>query len=172
MLGNGGVVTSHVQYHAPSGEHPKSASGNPLTRCRKRNAGSQLAPATSRVLGVSGMPYNGGVWQVNATAVFKDWFDQGLNHAQRQAVRVVVDLLAERGTELGRPYADRVHGSMYHNMKELRPRGSRYRATSGSCSSSTGNGRRFCCWEATRQGNGRFGTAGRSQKRNGCTRST
>ncbi|MCY4370943.1 MAG: type II toxin-antitoxin system RelE/ParE family toxin, partial [bacterium] len=64
------------------------------------------------------------VWQVNATAVFKDWFDQGLNHAQRQAVRVVVDLLAERGPGLGRPYADRVHGSRYHNMKELRPRGS------------------------------------------------
>ena len=70
------------------------------------------------------MPYNGGVWQVNATAVFKDWFDEGLNHAQRQAVRVVVDLLAERGTGLGRPYADRMHGSKYHNMKELRPRGS------------------------------------------------
>ena len=42
-----------------------------------------------------------GVWQVNATAVFKDWFDQGLNHAQRQSVRVVVDLLADRGTGLG-----------------------------------------------------------------------
>lgn len=56
--------------------------------------------------------------------MFKDWFDEGLNQAQRQSVRVVVDLLAERGTGLGRPYADRVHGSKYHNMKELRPRGS------------------------------------------------
>ena len=63
------------------------------------------------------------VWQINATAVFKDWFEQDLSHRQRQAVRVVVDLLADRGTELGRPYADRLHGSKYHNLKELRPRG-------------------------------------------------
>lgn len=34
-----------------------------------------------------------------------------------------MDLLADRGTELGRPYADRIHGSKYHNLKELRTRG-------------------------------------------------
>ena len=114
---------SHFKYHGSS-EGTQDRPPQPVIPAPERNAGSQLAPATSRVLGVSGMPYNGGVWQVNATAVFKDWFDQGLNHAQRQAVRVVVDLLAERGPRLGRPYADRVHGSKYHNMKELRPRGS------------------------------------------------
>lgn len=69
------------------------------------------------------MPYNMRVWQINATTVFKDWFEQDLNHSQRQAVRVVVDLLADRGTQLGRPYADRIQGSKYHNLKELRPRG-------------------------------------------------
>ena len=69
------------------------------------------------------MPYSVGVWQINATTVFKDWFERDLNHAERQAVRVIVDLLADRGTQLGRPYADRIHGSKYHNLKELRPRG-------------------------------------------------
>ena len=63
------------------------------------------------------------VWQIKATTVFTYWFEQNLNHSQRQAVRVVVDLLADRGTQLGRPYADRVQGSKYHNLKELRPRG-------------------------------------------------
>jgi hypothetical protein len=32
-----------------------------------------------------------------------------------------VDQLAEEGPALGRPLADRVKGSLYHNMKELRP---------------------------------------------------
>jgi hypothetical protein len=32
-----------------------------------------------------------------------------------------VDLLAERGPALGRPLVDRLEGSIYHNMKELRP---------------------------------------------------
>jgi len=38
-------------------------------------------------------------------------------------VIVVVELLAEQGPQLDRPYADRIRGSKYHNMKELRPRG-------------------------------------------------
>ncbi|MCY3953450.1 MAG: hypothetical protein OXG69_13040 [bacterium] len=33
----------------------------------------------------------------------------------------VVELLAEHGPGLDRPHADRVRGSKYHNMKELRP---------------------------------------------------
>jgi hypothetical protein len=32
-----------------------------------------------------------------------------------------IDQLAEEGPALGRPLADRVKGSRYHNMKELRP---------------------------------------------------
>jgi len=32
-----------------------------------------------------------------------------------------IDQLAEEGPALGRPLADRVKGSSYHNMKELRP---------------------------------------------------
>ena len=36
---------------------------------------------------------------------------------------MVVELLAEQGPQLDRPYADRIKGSKHHNMKELRPRG-------------------------------------------------
>jgi hypothetical protein len=36
-------------------------------------------------------------------------------------VESAIDLLAERGPQLGRPLVDRVKGSRYHNMKELRP---------------------------------------------------
>ena len=36
-------------------------------------------------------------------------------------VENAIDLLAERGPQLGRPLVDRVKGSRYHNMKELRP---------------------------------------------------
>src|SRR5215475_7381269 len=32
-----------------------------------------------------------------------------------------IDQLADEGPALGRPLADRVKGSRYHNMKELRP---------------------------------------------------
>jgi hypothetical protein len=36
-------------------------------------------------------------------------------------VAEAVDLLSERGPALGRPLVDRLKGSIYHNMKELRP---------------------------------------------------
>ncbi len=45
-----------------------------------------------------------------------------LDEAQDQVI-VVVELLAEQGPQLDRPFADRIKGSKHHNMKELRPRG-------------------------------------------------
>jgi hypothetical protein len=36
-------------------------------------------------------------------------------------VAAAIDLLAEHGPSLGRPLVDRVKGSKFHNMKELRP---------------------------------------------------
>lgn len=36
-------------------------------------------------------------------------------------IEVAIDQLADEGPALGRPLADRVKGSGYHNMKELRP---------------------------------------------------
>ncbi|MBK7165510.1 MAG: type II toxin-antitoxin system RelE/ParE family toxin [Candidatus Microthrix sp.] len=42
---------------------------------------------------------------------------------QQDAVIAIVELLAEHGPQLDRPHADRIKGSNYHNLKELRPRG-------------------------------------------------
>lgn len=37
-------------------------------------------------------------------------------------VAAAIDKLADDGPTLGRPLADRIHGSRHHHMKELRPR--------------------------------------------------
>jgi len=51
-----------------------------------------------------------------------EWFNS-LDRDQRVAVITVVELLGEYGPNLDRPHADRITGSQYHNLKELRPRG-------------------------------------------------
>jgi len=61
-------------------------------------------------------------WEINGTDEFADWFG-ALPETDQDEVIAVVELLAEYGPELGRPYADRLAGSKYHNLKELRPRG-------------------------------------------------
>ncbi|MFI2709472.1 type II toxin-antitoxin system RelE/ParE family toxin [Micromonospora sp. NPDC018662] len=38
-----------------------------------------------------------------------------------ELVEEALDLLAEHGPALGRPLVDRLKGSIYHHMKELRP---------------------------------------------------
>lgn len=62
------------------------------------------------------------VWEINGTDRFADWFG-ALEVSEQDAVIAVVELLAEHGPQLDRPYADRIAGSTYHNMKELRPGG-------------------------------------------------
>jgi hypothetical protein len=59
---------------------------------------------------------------VNATDVFAEWYST-LTEPEQDEIVAIVELLAEHGPELDRPYADRVKGSTIHNMKELRPRG-------------------------------------------------
>ena len=61
-------------------------------------------------------------WRVNGTDEFADWFGE-LDESEQDEVIVAVELLAEHGPGLDRPFADRIKGSKYHNMKELRPRG-------------------------------------------------
>ncbi|HEC11515.1 MAG TPA: hypothetical protein ENI86_18415 [Acidimicrobiales bacterium] len=61
-------------------------------------------------------------WEVSGTDEFAQWFGS-LSEAEQDPIIAVVELLAEHGPELDRPYADRIKGSKYHNMKELRPRG-------------------------------------------------
>ena len=43
-----------------------------------------------------------------------------LTDEQREAVADRVDLLVERGPDLGRPVVDRIHASRHQTMKELR----------------------------------------------------
>jgi hypothetical protein len=45
---------------------------------------------------------------------------RGLAYDQQESVTNRVDLLAERGPDLGRPLVDRIETSRHHNMKELR----------------------------------------------------
>jgi hypothetical protein len=59
------------------------------------------------------------VWEVEVTDQFKDWW-MGLTDDQREAVADRVELLAERGPDLGRPVVDRIHASRHQTMKELR----------------------------------------------------
>jgi hypothetical protein len=59
------------------------------------------------------------VWEVEVTDQFLEWW-RGLTDDQRESVTDRVDLLAERGPDLGRPVVDRIQTSRHHNMKELR----------------------------------------------------
>jgi hypothetical protein len=59
------------------------------------------------------------VWEVEVTDEFLDWWRE-LTSDQQESLTDRVELLSERGPDLGRPVVDRVHISRYHNMKELR----------------------------------------------------
>jgi hypothetical protein len=59
------------------------------------------------------------VWEIEVTDQFSDWW-QGLTTDQQESLTDRVDLLAERGPDLGRPLVDRIQTSRHHNMKELR----------------------------------------------------
>ncbi|MHB1583187.1 MAG: type II toxin-antitoxin system RelE/ParE family toxin [Acidimicrobiales bacterium] len=59
------------------------------------------------------------MWEVEVTDEFLDWW-HGLDIDQQESVTDRVDLLAERGPDLGRPVVERIHSSRHHHMKELR----------------------------------------------------
>jgi hypothetical protein len=59
------------------------------------------------------------VWEVEVTDEFVDWWST-LTIEQQEAVTDRVDVLAERGPDLGRPLVDRIHASRHQSMKELR----------------------------------------------------
>jgi len=59
------------------------------------------------------------VWDVEATDQFAEWW-HALTSEQQESVTDRVDLLVERGPDLGRPVVDRIETSRHHNMKELR----------------------------------------------------
>jgi hypothetical protein len=59
------------------------------------------------------------VWEIEITDQFVEWWST-LTDDQREAVTDRVDMLAERGPDLGRPIVDRIHSSRHQSMKELR----------------------------------------------------
>lgn len=58
------------------------------------------------------------MWEVEVTDQFVEWW-QNLSVDQQESVTDRVDLLADRGPDLGRPVVDRIQASRHH-MKELR----------------------------------------------------
>lgn len=58
-------------------------------------------------------------WEVEVTDEFKVWWNE-LAAAERRSIAAIVEVLEVRGPSLGRPYVERIHGSKYPNMKELR----------------------------------------------------
>ena len=56
---------------------------------------------------------------MEVTDQFLDWWGQ-LSVEQQEALTDRVDLLSERGPDLGRPVVDRIVSSRHQNMKELR----------------------------------------------------
>lgn len=59
------------------------------------------------------------MFEVEYTDEFEAWWGR-LSVVEQIAVEARVDVLAHEGPTLGRPTVDRVSGSAYHNMKELR----------------------------------------------------
>ncbi len=59
-------------------------------------------------------------WEVEYTDQFESWWDD-LEEEEQEAIDAAVELLQERGPNLGRPLVDNVQQSKHANMKELRP---------------------------------------------------
>ena len=49
-------------------------------------------------------------WEVNTTDFFVEWYSS-LTELEQDEIIAIVELLAEHGPELDRPYADRIKGS-------------------------------------------------------------
>ena len=58
-------------------------------------------------------------WEVEVSDEFIEWYDS-LSEEEGVSVDASVDMLAEYGPALGRPYVDTLKGSKHANLKELR----------------------------------------------------
>ncbi|MBL7256250.1 type II toxin-antitoxin system RelE/ParE family toxin [Paractinoplanes lichenicola] len=63
------------------------------------------------------------MWEVRLHPEVEAWFLDlcETDPITADLVSEAIDVLAEQGPALGRPLVDRLKGSAYHNMKELRP---------------------------------------------------
>ncbi|GAB3817843.1 hypothetical protein GCM10027605_69220 [Micromonospora zhanjiangensis] len=64
-----------------------------------------------------------GEWRIDTTDLVDEWLVRLGKEDPDSAnqVAAAIDILAREGPSLGRPLVDRVKGSDYKNMKELRP---------------------------------------------------
>lgn len=60
------------------------------------------------------------MWEAILVSEVEEWFLR-LDPDSANLVADAIDHLEQVGPALGRPLVDRVQGSAYHNMKELRP---------------------------------------------------
>ena len=103
--------------------------------------------------------------EIEVTDQFGEWWST-LTDDQREAVTDRVDVLAERGPDLGRPIVDRIHSSRHQSMKALRAaKGGALRVLFCSIR----DGKQFCCLVATRRVLGMSGTSGRFRSPMNCT---
>ncbi|MGH9652193.1 MAG: type II toxin-antitoxin system RelE/ParE family toxin [Bryobacteraceae bacterium] len=65
-------------------------------------------------------------WEVILLEEVEHWYFT-LNEGVMAAVTGAIDLLELEGPTLGRPSVDKVNGSKFHSMKELRPAGTSIR---------------------------------------------
>lgn len=63
------------------------------------------------------------MWEVKLHPAVEEWFLDlcRSDPAGADLVAEAIDLLSEHGPALGRPLVDRLKGSSFHHMKELRP---------------------------------------------------
>lgn len=62
-------------------------------------------------------------WEVILLAEVEDWYLELCERDPDTATMVeqAIEMLADEGPTLGRPFVDKIAGSKHHNMKELRP---------------------------------------------------
>ena len=65
-------------------------------------------------------------WEILIHEEVEAWI-AGLSEEEYKKVSAALDALEVKGPLLGRPLADRIKGSRYQNLKELRPPGSAIR---------------------------------------------
>jgi hypothetical protein len=61
-------------------------------------------------------------WEVEYTNEFEEWWNT-LTVEEQATIDQAVEVLAEGGPALGRPWVDTITASRHPNLKELRPRG-------------------------------------------------
>lgn len=59
------------------------------------------------------------MWQVIFTDAFDAWF-QGLDDEEQDSILHYLNVLKNKGSQLGRPYVDTLKGASLSNLKELR----------------------------------------------------